>query len=66
MSAARTEHDADARLIAAAPSMLLALAIARAHMRQAIDETPEAERTLCGALALVDEAIETATGGNLE
>lgn len=66
MSATRTEHDADARLIAAAPSMLLALAIARAHMRQAIDETPEAERTLCGALALVDEAIEHATGGNLE
>jgi len=60
------EAIANARLIAAAPSMLLALAIARAHMRQAIDETPEAERTLCGALAIIEEAIETANGGNHE
>lgn len=60
------EPSAAARLHAAAPSMLLALTIARAHMRQTIDQTPSTGDILAGALAVVDEAIETATGGTFE
>lgn len=60
------EAIANARLISAAPCMLFALTIARAHMRQTIDQAPSTGDILAGALAVVDEAIETATGGTFE
>jgi hypothetical protein len=60
------ESLANARLIAAAPCMLLALTIARAHIRRALDEIPENDGNLSGALAVIGEAINKATGGNFE
>jgi len=60
------DTSATARLHAAAPGMLFALTIARAHMRQTIDQAPSTGDTLAGALAVVDEAIQTATGGTFE
>lgn len=60
------DTSATARLHAAAPGMLFALTIARAHMRQTIDQAPSTGDTLSGALAVVDEAIQTATGGTFE
>ena len=60
------EAKANARLIAAAPCMLLALTIARAHIRRALDEIPENDGHLAGALAVIGEAITKATGGDFE
>ena len=60
------EAAANARLIAAAPCMLLALAIARAHIRRALEEIPENDGHLTGALAVIHEAITKATGGDFE
>ena len=60
------ESLANARLIAAAPCMLLALTIARAHIRRALDEIPENDGNLSGALAVIGEAITKATGGDFE
>jgi len=57
---------ANARLIAAAPCMLLALTIARAHIRRALDEIPENDGHLAGALAVIGDAITKATGGDFE
>jgi hypothetical protein len=57
---------ANARLIAAAPCMLLALTIARAHIRRALEEIPENDGHLAGALAVIGEAITKATGGDFE
>jgi hypothetical protein len=60
------EDQANARLIAAAPCMLLALTIARAHIRRALEEIPENDGNLSGALAVIGEAITKATGGDFE
>ena len=60
------EAIANARLISAAPCMLFALTIARAHMRQTIDQAPSTGETLTGALAVIDDAIHKATGGTFE
>jgi hypothetical protein len=60
------EDQANARLIAAAPCMLLALTVARAHIRRALDEIPENDGHLAGALAVIGEAITKATGGDFE
>jgi hypothetical protein len=60
------EDQANARLIAAAPCMLLALAIARAHINRALHEIPENDGNLSGALAIISEAITKATGGDFE
>lgn len=60
------EDQANARLIAAAPCMLLALTIARAHIRRALDEIPENDGHLAGALAVIGETITKATGGDFE
>jgi hypothetical protein len=46
--------------------MLLALTIARAHIRRALDEIPENDGNLSGALAVIGEAITKATGGDFE
>lgn len=55
-----------ARLHAAAPCMLFALTVARAHMRQTIDQAPSTGDTLAGALAVIEDAITKATGGTFE
>jgi hypothetical protein len=60
------EDAANARLIAAAPCMLLALTIARAHIRRALEEIPENDGNLSGALAVIGEAINKTTGGDFE
>jgi hypothetical protein len=60
------QQAANARLIAAAPCMLLALTIARAHIRRALEEIPENDGNLSGALAVIGEAITKATGGDFE
>ena len=60
------EDPANARLIAAAPCMLLALTIARAHIRRALEEIPENDGNLSGALAVIGEAINKTTGGDFE
>jgi hypothetical protein len=60
------EDQANARLIAAAPCMLLALTIARAHIRRALEEIPENDGNLSGALAVIGDAITKATGGDFE
>lgn len=60
------EDQANARLIAAAPCMLLALTIARAHIRRALEEIPENDGHLAGALAVIADAITKATGGDFE
>ena len=60
------ESLANARLIAAAPCMLLALTIARAHIRRALEEIPENDGNLSGALAVIADAITKATGGDFE
>jgi hypothetical protein len=60
------ETHSNARLIAAAPCMLLALTIARAHIRRALEEIPENDGNLSGALAVIGEAITKATGGDFE
>jgi hypothetical protein len=64
--AQRLTAEANAQLIAAAPCMLLALTIARAHIRRALDEIPENDGNLSGALAVIGEAITKATGGDFE